>query len=165
MLNYIKKHIFMIVCGLFFVLYFCFLALIFFAPRVDLQERGFVKCTKNMIVDFSDCTRNKVWCAAKTMLKNHVCDFNVVKTGFLLWLDGQQSTPWANYYFEPVTENLNPLEDEELQAYYQKHVDLLSEMEELNKKHIALEKELEKHKIETPQPLQEVKGDINEQEK
>lgn len=165
MLKYIKKHIFMIVFSLVFGLYFCFLMLIFFAPRVDLEERGFVKCTKNMIADFSNCQKNKVRCAVKTMFKNHICDFNVVKTGFSQWLKGEQKTPWANYYFEPVTEDLNPAEDEELQAYYQKHQDILSEMEELNQKYFELEKQLDKKELEVPEQHQSHKGKKNNDEK
>ena len=133
MLNYLKKHAFILVFGVFFALYFAFLMLIFFAPRVDVYERGFVACTKNMIGEFSACHNGKIRCAAKIMLKNHLCDFNVVKTGFSLWLNGEQKTPWANYYFEPVEEDLNPTEDEALQAYYKEHADIVKEMEDLNK--------------------------------
>lgn len=155
MLKYLKKHVFLIVFSLLFVFYFAFLTIIFFAPRVDLYDRGFVACTKNMMADFSKCQKNKTWCATKVMLKNHACDFNVIKVGFSLWLDGKQKTPWENYYFESVTENPNPMEDEELQAYYEKHLDMLKEMEELNQKYFELEKKLDeqgKKELQMPQP-------------
>ena len=163
MIHKIKKHAFAIVFGFVFALYFAFLMLIFFAPRVDLYGRGFVGCTKKMIADFEKCEKKKAGCAAKVMIKNHACDFGVVKTGFVLWTQGKQKTPWANYYFEPVTEEPNPIEDEELKAYYQKHVDIVSEMEELNQKYFELEKQLDKNKIAVPQEPQNNQGDENEQ--
>lgn len=161
----IKKHAFVIVFVSFFALYFAFLMLIFFAPRVDLYERGFVSCTKNMIADFAKCEKNKLGCAVKIMAKNHVCDFKVVKTGFSEWMVGKQKTPWANYYFEPVTEDLNPMEDEELQAYYREHRDIVSEMEALNQKYFELDKQLSQKEIETPEVPQINKGNENDKEK
>ena len=158
MLKKIKKHIFVVVFGIFFGLYIAFLALIFFAPRVDLYERGFVKCTKNMIADFSGCTKNKLRCATKAMFQNHACDFKVIQTGVLLWLKGDQKTPWANYYFEPVTEEPNPTEDEELQAYYKQHLDMVKEMEELNQKYFELDKQLTEQERQIPQHPQQDKG-------
>jgi len=98
------------------------------------------------------------------MLKNHVCDFNVVKTGFSLWLDGKQKTPWKNYYFEPVTENPDPTEDEELQAYYKKHLDMVKEMEELNQKYFALEEKLDAHEAAEVQTHEPNKGEENGKE-
>jgi len=165
MLDKLKKHAFMIGFGIVFCVYLAFLALVFFAPRVDLYERGFVGCTKKMIVEFSVCQKNKMWCTLKMMLKNHVCDFKVVKTGFSSWLQGEQKTPWANYYFEPVTENLNPTEDEELQTYYQEHLDMLSEMEELNKKYFELEEKLNQKKPEVPQVPTKQQGETDEKAK
>ena len=163
MLKKIKKNIFMIVFGIIFGLYIAFLALIFFAPRVDLYERGFVKCTKNMIADFSGCAKNKLRCAAKAMFRNHACDFKVIQTGFSLWLKEEQKTPWANYYFEPVTEEPNPVDDEELQAYYKQHLDMVKEMEELNQKYFELDKRLSEQERQIPQHSQQNKGkEIND---
>ena len=162
MFRKIKKHAFVLVCSVIFVFYFLFLSLVFFAPRVDLQERGFVFCTKQMMDALTSCGKKEVLCASKVVLKNHVCDFNVVKTGFVAWLKGTQKTPWANYYFEPVIEAESDLKDEELQIYYQKHLDMLSEMEDLNKKHIELEKQIkhiENEKTIMPEINEEKKND------
>lgn len=152
MLKKIKKHAFMIFFGIIFILYFAFLTLIFFAPRVDVQQRGFVACTHQMIANFSVCGKHNVWCAGKVMLKNHACDFRVVTTGLKAWWNGLQKTPWANYYFEPQTEEKQPeIEmDEELQAYYQKHLDMVSEMEALNQKYIELEKQHNQINVQMP---------------
>ena len=159
----IKLHIFEIIFGVCLTIYFAFLGLVFFAPRVDLYKRGFVSCTEDMITEFSACTKNKIWCFSKIMLKNQACDFRVVKNGFALWLKGEQKTPWANYYFVPVEENLNPTEDEELQAYYQKHSDFVKEMEELNNKYFELEESLKNKTPELPVVPQQTKGEENEQ--
>ena len=150
MLKKIKKHWFGIIFGTLFVLYALFLMLIFFAPRVDLAERGFVFCTKQMINDFHQCQNHKVLCTIKVMFKNNACDFGVINKGFKLWFEGKQETPWANYYFEPITEEKPEVDDEELKAYYQEHLDLFAEMEELNKNRIALEKQTQKEIDETP---------------
>lgn len=163
MRKFIKKNLFWIIADIFFTVYFLFLALIFFAPRVDLAERGFIPCTKKMINDMLSCQQNKTWCTVKFVLKNNVCDFKVVKEGFHLWLAGKQERPWSNYYFEPLLEEEPEIEDEELKAYYQEHRDLFSEMEELNKNRIELEKKLKEAKEETPDLLE--KNENSEKEK
>ena len=145
MFQKIKKHLFWIVCGVIFALYFAFLAIIFFAPHQDTEERGFVLCTKQMMQDFASCQTNKISCAFKIVLKNNACDFKVIKDGFVLWLDDKQQTPWANYYFEPAEqEDTLPLEDKAFKTYYENHQKIVQEMEELNKKAIELEKGIEK---------------------
>lgn len=166
MFQKIKKHWFGIIAGMIFVLYALFLMLVFFAPRVDIKERGFVFCTKQMMAQFGECSKNKVLCTIKVMLKNNVCDFNVVKTGFVQWLDGTQKTPWANYYFEPVLSQEDPADDEELKAYYQEHLDLFAEMEELNKNRIELEKQTQKIVDEPPSaPTEDDEITFNEETK
>jgi len=140
MRKFIKKNAFWIVVDFVFLLYFAFLGLIFFAPRVDKLERGFIGCTKNLIEDIYQCREVGVWCSIKATLKNNICDFKVIKSGFVAWLNGKQKTPFANYYFEPVLED-EP--DEELKALYQEHIDIFKDMEELNKKRIELERKLE----------------------
>ena len=162
MRKFLKKHLFWIIIDIVFTIYFLFLALVFFAPRVDMAERGFIPCTKKMINDMLICQQNKTWCTVKFVVKNNICDFKVVKEGFRLWLDGKQERPWSNYYFEPVLEEPET-EDEELKAYYQEHLDLFSEMEELNKNRIELEKKLKEAKEEVP-ALPE-KNEISKKEK
>ncbi|MBO4294211.1 MAG: hypothetical protein J5896_02050, partial [Alphaproteobacteria bacterium] len=82
--------------------------------------------------------------------------------GFSNWLKGTQSTPWANYYFEPVIEQEPDIENEELQAYYQQHLNMLEQMEEINKKHIELETELNAIKPEAPTLQKQQDEEINE---
>lgn len=162
MLSKIKKHWFMLLCTMIFVFYFLFLALIFFAPRVDIKQRGFVRCTTQMIDALRNCGKKQVWCASKIVLKNHACDFHVITEGVSAWLKGTQSTPWANYYFEPVIEQESDIENEELQAYYQQHLHMLEQMEEINKKHIELETELNAIKPEAPTLHKQQDEEINE---
>ncbi len=162
MYHFLKNHIFGTVCTLFFIFYLAFLMLIFFAPRVDLHNRGFVFCTKQMINNFHDCSSHRVWCSVKVIVKNNACDFKVIKDGFSLWLKGEQKTPWANYYFEPVLQDEPNTDDEELKAYYQEHLDLFADMEELNKNRIELEKQVDKIQDQAPQAPEEV--EIKEEE-
>jgi len=143
MLKFIKKNAFWIVVDFVFFIYFVFLGIIFFAPRVDRLERGFIPCTKSMIEDIHSCRNVGIWCSVKAIFKNNVCDFTVIKKGFELWKQNKQKTPWENYYFEPVLDDDQNFDDEELKAYYEEHLDMFKEMEELNKNAIELEKKLE----------------------
>ena len=69
-----------------------------------------------------------------------------MKDGFKAWLEGRQETPYANYYFEPVLDKEIEPDDEELKAFYLEHQNIVQEMEELNKKGIELEMQLEEKK-------------------
>ena len=163
MLLKIKKHWFVIALGVFIVFYFGFLSLVFFAPRIDGLDRGFVGCTKKLIAEISVCQKGSVWCTVKAVLKNNSCDFKVVKNGFILWLKGKQKRPWSNYYFKPDNE-IPQMPDEELEAYYREHLDIFGEMEALNKERIKLEKSLNNIDDEAPkapQQIEEEKKDEN----
>ena len=148
MYRFLKKHLFWSIVGFIFALYFAFLALVFFAPHQDALQRGFIPCTLEMIDELSLCKNNKVSCTFKLVLKNNVCDFKVVKKGFDLWLEGLESTPWSYYYFTPTTDEPSVLEDAALKDYYEQHQNIIQEMEDLNQKAIALEKQQEKSKNE-----------------
>lgn len=150
MLSKIKKHWFAVLVGLFIVFYFSFLSLVFFAPREDALSRGFVGCTKKLIDEIYDCQKGSVVCTFKAVIKNNACDFKVVREGFSLWLAKKQKTPWANYFFEPAQEQPQ-VQDEALEEYYDKHVDIFKEMEDLNKERIELEKSLSRFETEAPE--------------
>ena len=149
MFRFLKKHWFWIIVDSVLLLYFIFLGLIFFAPRIDKLNRGFIPCTQNLVEEVYHCQKKGVWCTLRATLKNNVCDFNVVKTGFVLWLNGQQKTPFTNYYFEPILEDEPDVKDEELKVLYQQHLDLFKDMEELNKNRIELEKKIRNNKTQT----------------
>ena len=147
MFQFLKKHLFWIVCGGIFALYFAFLAIIFFAPRADRLERGFIPCTHQLMDKLYACHEKKsIWCQAKAIVQNNACDFKVMKDGFKAWLEGRQETPFSNYYFEPVLDKEIEPDDEELKAFYLEHQNIVQEMEELNKKGIELEMQLEEKK-------------------
>lgn len=142
MLKTLKKYWFVIFVSTFVLFYMLFLGLIFFSPKEDALQRGFIPCTTQMAEDVYLCSQNKISCTSKAILKNNVCDMKVIFKGFKAWLQGLQKTPWNNYLFEPEI-TANPLEeDEELKAYYAEHLEIAKEMEELNKDAIALEKKL-----------------------
>ncbi len=142
MFNCIKKFWFWIIVDTFFALYALFLAVVFFAPHQDAQNRGFVACTQQMIQDFEACQNSKIACPIKNILKNNVCDFKVITKGFFLFFAGKQARPWSNYYFIQQKTTTQDVEDEEWRSYYQSQKELVQEMEELNNNAIALDKQL-----------------------
>jgi len=148
MCRFLKKHLFWSVVGFIFALYFVFLGIIFFAPRVDAQGRGFIPCTEEMMNRLYQCEKNKVWCAVKIVIRNNACDMRVIKKGFSLWLEGKQKTPWANYYFTPIIEPATDTDENFLILDEKEAEETLRQMEELNQKANVLKKEQEKLKNE-----------------
>ncbi len=158
MFNKLKKHLFFTVICLLTLLYFLFLSLIFFAPKVDTLDRGFTVCTKSLIDEIYTCQNKQYLCVIKAILKNNICDFKVVKDGLILWIEGKQERPWSNYFFEPSIMQAEISNDQVADGYDLDSLSTLKEMETLNKKRIELEKNLYQIKNELP-TLKEDKKD------
>lgn len=159
MFKKMKTHWFSILLTSLIVLYLIFLSLIFFAPREDELNRGFIPCTQNLIKEINACPNHGIWCTAKIVLKNNACDFNVVREGFVLWLNGRQPKPWSNYFFEPVSNLHN---DQTWKDYYDEHENIVRHMEDLNKERIELEKNLAHIKEEVPETPVQTKENIKD---
>lgn len=93
-----------------FVIYLT--AMLYISPRQDAQERGFIPCTKELVYELSGCERGKLGCAAKHLWRDMKCNVGVIYAGAKMWIKGEQTTPWANYLFEPI------LEAKEVQIQY-----------------------------------------------
>lgn len=145
-MNFIKIHWFGLLTSLvvlFFVLVF---VLVLFSPRHDLQKRGFIPCTEEMVSDMFSC-ESKVSCMLGVVTKNSICDSKVIIIGMKSWIYGQQKTPWANYFFIP---ELAPAQETDagLQEFYDENPHVTANMEELRKLNQNLEKEVEKEAID-----------------
>lgn len=95
-------------------------AVLIISPKNDLKNRGFIACTKKLVLNLSECKSGEIKCVFKSFFGDTVCNMNVVFDGFSAWIKGKQSTPWENYIFEPKwqeeSENpylSNPQEDME----------------------------------------------------
>lgn len=74
---------------------------IYLSPRADLQNRGFIGCTRQMVIDLQQCQAGEIGCPFRHMVKDMKCNIKVVYIGFADWISGNQPTPWANYLFVP----------------------------------------------------------------
>lgn len=85
-----------------FVLGVLYLSIMLFAaPRQDALERGFIPCTKKLVIDMSACEKGRISCPLKHLVQDMKCNVTVVLDGFGGWIKGEQPTPWTNYLFEP----------------------------------------------------------------
>ena len=68
--------------------------------------------------------QNKFTCTLKSIVQSSVCDADVIGEGVSLWVQGKQSTPWANYYFVPevaqeaFTDEFSP---QDMEKYFEKN--------------------------------------------
>lgn len=73
------------------------------SPKVDMQKRGFIVCTEQLVSDVAVCKKGSVGCPLKYLWQDMKCNTFVILDGFGAWVKGEQPTPWANYLFEPET--------------------------------------------------------------
>lgn len=90
--------------GLFlsFVIYMAIV--MFLSPRQDVKKRGFIPCTEELVYNLSGCESGKMSCTMGYLWDDMKCNVKVVLNGLGAWAKNEQSTPWANYLFEPVTQ-------------------------------------------------------------
>ncbi len=79
----------------------CLTAALFASPRQDALDRGFIPCTKELVYGLSGCESGRIGCPLKLLWHDMKCNIGVMYTGVADWMHGKQSTPWANYLFEP----------------------------------------------------------------
>ena len=87
------------------------------------------------------CNDQKI-CILKEVINNTFCNIKVIGEGIQLWITGEQSRPWSNYFFEPklksiTTDGIEP--ENSLEEYYQNTPDISAEMNELYKLNQQLE--------------------------
>ncbi len=139
-MSFIKRYWFVVTISLVVLLFVLLLVLLLISPKQDVKERGFVKCTQNMIENLIDCNK-KIGCSIGAIAVNTWCDIKVVGKGVVDWVDGKQPRPWSNYIYVPEVEP-NPFVDEDArQEYLEQHPDIKQEMQKLNKLRKVLEDE------------------------
>ena len=137
-MNFIKKHWF---SGLLILIVCCFFALflvLIISPKQDDKNRGFIKCTQQMVDELSDCEK-KIWCSIKAIGNNTLCDIKIIAEGFTLWLDDKQPYPWSNYIFKPEIMETSVFDEEARKEYLKNHPNVEADMRQLDR----LRKELE----------------------
>lgn len=111
---------FIYVCFLIFVTLFAvyMMTVLIISPKNDLKNRGFITCTKQLVLNLGECESGQLVCVFKVFYNDTVCNSKVIADGFAKWIKGEQSAPWSNYIFEPQwqeqSENpylSNPTED------------------------------------------------------
>ena len=75
--------------------------MMYLSPRRDIQRRGFIPCTEQLVFDLQTCNAGSLGCPFKFLVRDTGCNIGVVYTGAVAWIKGRQPTPWANYLFEP----------------------------------------------------------------
>lgn len=141
MRNFIKIHWFGILLSIPTALFFSGLALVFYSPRQDTLNRGFIPCTQKMVKEVFECNEQKHWCMSKAIIKNTACDFTVIFNGLSAWVAGKQPTPWSNYFFEPVLPT-EQSDDDLKQDFYTENPRSAEDMAKLKQDWDNLEKTL-----------------------
>lgn len=77
------------------------------SPKNDLKNRGFIACTKKLVYNLGNCQSGQIGCVSKAFYHDTACNSKVICKGFVKWVKGEQSTPWANYIFEPVWQEVS----------------------------------------------------------
>lgn len=129
-MNLIKNYWFGICIGLVFAFFAFLITMIILSPKQDVQNRGFVYCTQNLIEELSFCDK-KIGCSVKAIAENTWCDIKVVTTGFMDWKNDKQPLPWSNYIFEPELPIDRYVDEEEYKIYMEQNPNTKNEMNEL----------------------------------
>lgn len=154
-MNFIKHNWFGILAGALILSGFALFLIVLFSPRQDNQKRGFIPCTEQMAAELFDC-RKDVSCSLGAILDNSLCDIKVIVSGIKLWVAGEQSTPWANYFFVPE-EISQPELPQEVEEFYKENPNIYQEMQKLKALNQQLENSISTSTLnsaEVPQPVE-----------
>ena len=93
---------------IYFLILFCIVGtaiylttVLIISPKNDLKNRGFIACTKSLVFNLGECKSGETGCVFNSFYQDTSCNLGVIADGFSAWIKGEQSTPWANYIFEP----------------------------------------------------------------
>lgn len=102
MVKFLKDYWFGILmsCLVFFCLLFA--VIIAVAPHNDAKMRGFTPCTYQIAADLGQVEKPQLSAVLKIFGTGYECYFSVIVQGTKQYFAGQQKTPWANYFFEPI---------------------------------------------------------------
>ena len=98
-----------------------FSLIVVLSPHSDGKMRGFSPCTYELAISLSQQSgQGKLWGVVGAVTNANLCYVSVIREGVELWVKGKQSTPWANYMYEPAPfyedENIEPYPDDLLKA-------------------------------------------------
>lgn len=135
-LGFFKEYWFGMLTSLILLVGFLFFLLVLLSPRQDIQKRGFIPCTETLAQNILNCpTDTKYRCIFAEIMQNSWCDIKVIGTGLTSWIQGRQSTPWANYIFRPevypADQNRDELDAEFYNSSAHPELDLLK-LQQLN---------------------------------
>ena len=142
MRKFFKKYWFSLLIALFISAYVMVFLFVLFSPKEDDLERGFIPCTKQMSEKILQNKEQSYLNLANIIIENTYCDTKVVVKGVINWLKGEQKTPWANYFFEPVLEKNKEKKDEELAKFYLENPYISEDMKNLDKERKILEQQI-----------------------
>lgn len=148
-MSFIKHHWFGFLTSLFVLWVLAVFILVLFSPRQDVQGRGFIPCTETMADEMLVCEKNKALCMLKAIVKNSICDMNVVAKGFGAWVVREQSTPWSNYLFESEIPEDDDFDNAAKAEYLKNNPAMEAEMSELKQ----LNEEIENEQMQQQQEL------------
>lgn len=107
----VKDYWFIFLCSAIILVFFLFSVIIAVAPHIDQKQRGFAPCTYQMAETFQMADELGFVQTMTIINKGYVCYLSVMWHGWVLFVKGEQKTPWANYLFEPELEQI-PFEEE-----------------------------------------------------
>ena len=86
------------------LVFLLFIVVVAIAPHGDMKMRGFAPCTVTMAEELNaGAGQKKMWEVISGVGRGYLCYAAVMREGVSLWLEGKQTTPWANYMFVPET--------------------------------------------------------------
>ena len=119
-------------------LFACIVTILLLSPRQDLDNRGFIPCTNDLMENLIDCKR-KVFCSINAILTNTKCEIDIIHKGIKLWIDDKQPYPWSNYIFKPKLPSSIYIDEEAVKEYLKEYPNVKDDMEKLH----LLRKDLE----------------------
>lgn len=142
LLAFLKYYWFGLLMSFILLMGFMLFLLILVSPKHDMQKRGFIPCTETLVQNLQTCPKdNKYSCGIKHVLANSWCNIKVIGKGWQYWWQGKQTTPWANYIFEPEILKTTDENDEFYAEYKEKGITPELDMQNL----IKMSDELDKH--------------------
>lgn len=121
MVKKIKEYWFGILISLIVLVGLSFSLIIVLSPHADGKMRGFAPCTYALAINLSNQSgQNKMWGVVSAVTHANLCYAGVIREGVELWVKGKQSTPWANYIYEPEPfyddKDVEPISEDLLKA-------------------------------------------------
>ena len=121
MVSRLREYWFGILISLMVVVCLIFSLIVVLSPHSDGKMRGFAPCTYELAVRLSQQSgEGKLWGVAGAVTNANLCYVSVIREGVELWVQGKQSTPWANYMYEPEPfyedANIEPISEDLLKA-------------------------------------------------